>query len=333
MLSMTPRFGVELHQYLDARTVLDEVRLAEEAGYDALWLGDSQLIWRELYVLLGAAAVQTSRITLGIGVTNPVTRLAAVTAGAAITLQELSGNRLVLGLGVGQTSVRTIGLPRASRAQLRTYLETVRALCRGDEVEGMRLAYASAEHAPPIAMAAGGIKMLELAGEIADGAIVSGQLCHPDTRQTLLAAVHRGHELRGGQPARFKLHAGIAAAVDGDRASALDAVRPHAASGLTSHIAALGEEALAARKRLQRSYDYYAHMQPGAKHALDVPDEVIPTFSIAGTPAECRAAAEDLFAAGFDEITIRPYAIKGRSRADMIAAFAREVIAPLRTSV
>ena len=45
------RFGVELHQYLDARTILEEVRMAEELGYAAVWLGDSQLIWRELWAL------------------------------------------------------------------------------------------------------------------------------------------------------------------------------------------------------------------------------------------------------------------------------------------
>src|SRR5690242_7570398 len=73
-LQAAMRFGLEIHQYLDASTCLEEAVAAERLGYDAVWFGDSQMIWREAYVLLGAAAAQTSRIDLGIGVTNPYTR-------------------------------------------------------------------------------------------------------------------------------------------------------------------------------------------------------------------------------------------------------------------
>src|SRR3954454_15986162 len=66
-----PRFGVELHEYLDAPTVLAEAQQAEALGYASVWLADSQLIWRELYVLLGAVAATTTHVTLGTGVTNP----------------------------------------------------------------------------------------------------------------------------------------------------------------------------------------------------------------------------------------------------------------------
>ena len=102
-------FGVELYEYLDARTVLEEVQLAEELGYDSVWLGDSQLIWRELYVLLGAAATTTARVALGVGV-EPVTRHLAVTASAIATMQELSRGRAILGVGVGDSAVHTAGL-------------------------------------------------------------------------------------------------------------------------------------------------------------------------------------------------------------------------------
>src|SRR5919199_5132472 len=96
-----PRFGVELHEYVDAATVLREARQAEALGYASVWLGDSQLIWRELYVLLGAVAATTARVALGTGVTNPITRHPAVTAGALMTLQELSRGRAILGIGLG----------------------------------------------------------------------------------------------------------------------------------------------------------------------------------------------------------------------------------------
>src|SRR5579864_1432392 len=125
------RFGLEIHQYLDAKTCLDEALAAERLGYDAVWFGDSQMIWREAYVLLGAAAAQTSRVDLGIGVTNPHTRHIGVTASAMLTLQELSSGRALLGVGVGHTSVATIGAARAKRAELSNWVRDVRTLFDG----------------------------------------------------------------------------------------------------------------------------------------------------------------------------------------------------------
>jgi len=328
------RFGVELHQYLDAPTILAESRAVEELGYDALWLGDSQLIWRELYVLLGAAATATSRVTLGIGVTNPVTRHAAVTASAAMTLQELSGGRGILGVGLGHTSVATMGLPRATRKELAAYVDTVRRLCQGEEVSTdhgpIRLAYADPGAAPPIVIAASGPKMMRLAGQIGDGVIMAGQMGHQEVRAQALEHVRLGLEEQPHPPERFMVCVGVAAAVSADRQEALDAVRPHVAQGLLSPLARLGSAALEARTALQSAYNTYDHMHPGAPHAAVVPDEVIPEFAIAGTPDDCLRQAGAMFEAGVDEITIRPYALPGSSRLATIEAFARDVVARLR---
>ncbi|MFI5266578.1 MAG: LLM class flavin-dependent oxidoreductase [Chloroflexota bacterium] len=325
------RFGVELHQYLDARTIVEESRAVEELGYDALWLGDSQLIWRELYVLLGAAATVTSRVTLGVGVTNPVTRHAAVTASAMMTLQELSGGRGILGLGLGHTSVATMGLPRATRQELAAYVNVVRRLCRGEEVATehgpIRLAYAKPEAAPRIIIAASGPNMMRLAGQIGDGVVMAGQMGHPEVRREALERVQAG---RPGQAGEFLVCAGVAACVSREPGAALDAVRSHVAQGLLSPLARLGTAAASARETLASSYNTYDHMHPGARHAGVVPDEVIPEFAIAGTPEDCVRQAKAIFEAGIDEITIRPYALPGETRLRMIEAFAREVMAALR---
>jgi 5,10-methylenetetrahydromethanopterin reductase len=328
------RFGVELHQYVDAKTILAESRAVEELGYDALWLGDSQLIWRELYVLLGAAAAVTHRVTLGVGVTNPVTRHAAVTASAAMTIQELSGGRGILGIGLGHTSVATMGLPRATRQQLAAYVDTVRRLCRGEEVPTdhgpIRLAYTNPGAVPPIIVAASGPNMMRLAGQVGDGVVMAGQMGHPDVRAEALRRVQEGRAERADAPREFVACAGVAACVASERAAALDAVRSHVAQGLMSPLARLGPAAAQARQALVTSYDTYQHMRPGAEHAEVVPDEVIQEFAIAGTPADCVSQARAIFDAGIDEITIRPYALPGSSRLAMIEAFAREVMGPLR---
>ena len=112
-----------------------------------------------MYVLLGAAALATSRITVGAGVTNFATRHLSVTASAAATLQELSHGRTALGVGVGGTSTgMPLGLPHTTRLALSQAIQTVRALCAGQPVRDagseMRLAFGGAGKCPPIIVAA-----------------------------------------------------------------------------------------------------------------------------------------------------------------------------------
>lgn len=327
-----PSFGVEIHQYLDTKTVLAEAQLAERLGYDSVWFGDSQLIWRELYVLLGAAAATTSRVALGTGVTNPVTRHPSVTASAIATAQELSGGRAILGVGVGNTSLTSMGMQPATRAELASYVGTVRALCRGEVVKGpsgeMRLASASGV-CPPIVVGASGPRMLRLAGQIGDGVIITRQARAGATLEAMMQCVQEGRAEAGRSNGRFMTCLSASVAVHSDRRTALRAVRPHVASTLLHVRWGLSEAAQRASDRLQESYDVYEHMSPTARHAELIPEEVISEFAIAGTPEDCIEQARGLFEAGIDEITIRPYGVDGGSRADMIEAFAERVLAAL----
>ncbi len=332
-----PTFAVELFQYPPPRAILEEVELAERLGYDAVWLGDAQLLWRELYVMLGAAAARTSSILLGSSVTNPVTRLPSVTAGAVATLHELSGGRARLGIGVGGTSTGMVGAPPATRAQLAAYVGAVRALCAGEPVPGphgeMRLVYASAETRPPIYIGGSGPRVLALAGEIADGAIIGGGTCSPERLQAKLAAVHEGRA-RAAADGPFRICLSATTAVHPDRESAYAAARPAVAVNLnyTDPAWPLSAPARRAREAVMEIYRHDEHMSPdaAAKFAAAIPDEVIDEFAIAGTPAECLAKTRAIFAAGVDEIIANPYGVAGAPRGATIEAFAREVIAPLR---
>ena len=73
------------------------IKLSEDLGFSCAYVGDSQMIWREAYVILGAAAMVTKKITLATGVTNPITRDLGVIAGGWATLREAVGDRLLLG--------------------------------------------------------------------------------------------------------------------------------------------------------------------------------------------------------------------------------------------
>lgn len=328
------RFGVTLNPFLDAPTVIAEAQLAERLGYDAVWVADSQLIWRELYVLLGAVAVTTSRVLLGTAVTNPVTRHAAVTASAVATLQELSQGRMRVGLGVGDSSLKTMGLTAAPRQDLANYVSTVRALCGGEAVRSehgsMKLGYGGGDRVTPIVIAGGGPKMLELAGEIGDGVMLSGAGRADAALASMLAHVRAGRERSHRTALPFLNVVGCAGAVDDDGARAKAAVRPHVARGLLTARWERSDATRRASEVVKANYDYSDHMNPQARHAQLVPDEVVPEFAIAGTPDECVDQVSGLAAADIDELTIYPYAVEGRSRAELIESFARDVISRLR---
>lgn len=150
-------------------------RQVERSGFDAIYVPDSQTLWRDAYLSLHAAAMSTERLTLATAVSNVVTRHPSVIAGAVRTLDEVASGRIVLGLGVGHSSVEPIGLRAATRAQLRSGVEQIRRLLSGDTVaygEARARLHHSRPTTVPVHLAATGPRNLRLAGEIGDGAIL-----------------------------------------------------------------------------------------------------------------------------------------------------------------
>jgi 5,10-methylenetetrahydromethanopterin reductase len=329
-------FGIELFQYLDAEAVVEEVRLVERLGYASVWLGDAQLLWREMYVLLGAAALATDRITLGAGVTNFATRHDSVTAGAIMTAQELSHGRTALGVGVGGTSTGMVGLPHTTRAEMTRAIQTVRALCGGQAVPAKggdwRLVYAGNYPCPPIVIGASGPKVLRLAGQIGDGAMIGGGACAPDLLRAKLRSVRDGQETaeRGGD--QFRVYLATPAAVYPDERQALTAVKSQVAVavGLVNNDWQLSDAARQAGALAREAYQHNEHMSPDASAKFDaiIPDEVAREFAIAGTADQCVARAQQVFELGVDEILLTPFALPGDSRSEMIEALERDVVRP-----
>jgi len=151
------------------------VQGVEAAGFDGVGILDSQLLCRDTFVTLGQLATSTSRLTLFPAVTNPFTRHASVLAGAISTVEELAPGRVRFVIGTGYTSASTIGRRAATLAEMRACIATVRTLLAGEaaDFEGTpgRLAFASGRRIP-VLMAASGPKAIEVAGEIADGALL-----------------------------------------------------------------------------------------------------------------------------------------------------------------
>jgi 5,10-methylenetetrahydromethanopterin reductase len=139
--------GVGLFPTEPVGALCEYTALAESLGYQSVWFGDSQNIWRESSITMGAAAAGTSRVVLGTGVTNAVTRHQSLLASTWATLSEYTGGRVALGIGTGDSSLRTMGLKPLKLAELEQAVTELRTLFRGEEViehdsgAAFRLAY------------------------------------------------------------------------------------------------------------------------------------------------------------------------------------------------
>jgi 5,10-methylenetetrahydromethanopterin reductase len=151
------------------------VQQVEAAGFDGAGLLDSQLLCRDVFVTMAAAAMQTSHLTIFPAVTNPFTRHASVLASAIQSVEELAPGRLECIIGTGYTSASTIGRKAATLAQMRSCINSLKELLAGETVDfhgtAGRLQYAAGRRIP-VLMAASWPKAIELAGEIADGALL-----------------------------------------------------------------------------------------------------------------------------------------------------------------
>lgn len=213
-------------------TALGRVELAERLGYESVFV--THLTGRDSLTLLMAYAARTERVRLGTGVMPIYSRNPVITAQSAATVDELSGGRLVLGLGVSHRPVvegfygDTIGKPVS---EMREYVGIVRAILSGeDPPQGERFRsgfhFVGLEPRPDIPIYVAGLspRMLELAGEVADGVVL--WLCNPEyIRRVVVPAVRAGRERAGKDHDGFDVVAAVPSAVTGDSDSARERMR------------------------------------------------------------------------------------------------------------
>lgn len=194
------RVGLRIPACSDAATVAGAVVRAERLGYDAVWIPDSQLLWRDVWVVAALASRLTDRINIGTAVTNFRTRHVTVLASAARTVQECADGRFIVGVGAGNSSLAMLGLEPTPGAQLRANIRTLRALLAGDEVDvGAGTARLRDADAPcRIFMAASGPHNLRHAGSSADGVITLTGVSGPLLRRSL-DLVRQGIDSAGRQ--------------------------------------------------------------------------------------------------------------------------------------
>jgi 5,10-methylenetetrahydromethanopterin reductase len=300
-------------------------KVTEASGYSHIWVGDSHLIWREAYVNMAAMALNTTRVKLGTGVTNPLTRHPSVVGSAYATLEEYAPGRMIVGIGLGDSSVETMGMKPAKLSYFEKTMQQMRDLLDGKEVQletGKIHVLHPCQRKVPIYIAASGPKMLELCGRIADGIIILVGVAD-DYIEHAQEKITAGAKAAGRRLEDINIVLWVPCAVS-DTSPAKDAVKAHVARVVAHPLPyVLDPREQKVLEEIRKTYDYYHHMDQQANHAEVIPDWLVDKFAIAGTVAESRAQIERIKKTGIQQIAIIPYSPLGGSREETIRGFAK----------
>jgi 5,10-methylenetetrahydromethanopterin reductase len=315
----------------DLPVFLGSVRRAEEAGYARAYLVDGQFLWRNVFVYMALGLDATERLPFGTAVTNPFTRHPSVLANAHATLAEIYPGRVVLGIGRGDNSVRTLGRKQVATERMRDIVPMLRDLMAGRAVDvggrEARMLWAD-EPDVPILMAASGPRNLRLAGALAD--IVMMQVgVNPEACRWGVEQVRAGAESAGRDPREVEITLYTAMVVSDD----LDYARSQtkwAAACARNHLAdvarrvpdhGMPEPIMRLVNLPETEYDYAGHLDPSVERG-DYPVEVLDDFAFNGPPERIVEMLQALAEVGVDEVA--PCYLNGRL--DEMDTVGREII-------
>jgi 5,10-methylenetetrahydromethanopterin reductase len=325
---------VEFWTWANGRGAAKRAARAEEQGWDGIGVGDSQSLQLDSYVALALAASATSRLKLATAVTNPLTRLPAVTASAIASVNAESNGRAVLGIGRGDSALAHLGLAPAPVQVFARYLQRVQEFLRGEdvpfdrhedgrqevrsleefEISGRpttsRLRWLDQELAKvPVDVAASGPRMIALAAAHAEqitfavGADVARLAWAIASAETAMREAARA-------PGAVTFGAYIPVLVHPDRDAARDLVSGMAASvarfsvmhGKTAGPLNAADDA--ALHTIHQSYSMESHFTLGADHASTMTGDLVDRWSVAGPPDYCIGRLNELVGAGLQKIFV-----------------------------
>jgi 5,10-methylenetetrahydromethanopterin reductase len=301
-------FGIWLTPTGPVREVVERTRLCEDLGFDFVGITDGQMIWRDVYVALAAAAVATRRVRLGPWVTNPITRHPTATVNAICSLDDLSEGRAFLGIGNGDDSVHTIGRQPARMAELAQDVERMRALAEGKQVETENGPWrlASARGKLTIYWAGANKNSIQYGAQYTDGVIASAWLV-PELLDRVRGYTHEGAARGGKSPEQVSLIFNSAVSVAEDRQQAREAVKPYVARGLCYTSSTwLPDWSKQDMLRFREHYNYYQHFQADHDIARLVPEQMVTRKAVAGTPEECVELLQMVIRSGFNQVGLVP---------------------------
>ncbi len=276
-------------------------------------------------------ATNTEQMRFGTCVTNPAVRDWTVTASLLATLNRISGGRMDLGIGRGDSSRRVMGKRPTTLADLEACVQTVRDLCAGERIvyedQPIQMTWADAG-VPPVWVAGYGPKALRCAGKIGDGVIL--QFADPHLIKWCLQFVREGAEEAGRDFSKIKVMSAAPVWVSDDLAVARDRVRWFPAL-VSNHVVDLvsrykPEELppeLTAYIKDRKGYNYLHHAEVGSSNAEFVTDEVVDRFCIVGPVKEQVRRLKELQEVGVTQFNI--YLMCGDEE-QTVEVYGREVI-------
>ena len=317
--------------------ILACIGVAEDVGFEHIWFGDSHLIWHETGPYFTAAAMSTSRVRIGPLVANPVTRDPTVLASSLATLSELFDGRAAIGLGRGDSAVRTLNRKPMTVAEFRDAVRTIRTLVRGDELtlHGTTIRFAWLRRRVPVLVAAYGPRVLALAGEEADGLIL--QLASPSIVEWAVRQTRAAAEKAGRKWTEYEVVAGAPSYISTDRAHALSRVRGfpatvsnHVKDVLRQHAANDLPRDLVEGMEKVAGYDYLKHGHADAPHVRAVTDDMADRLTLIGTVDQVRAKIQQLAEVGVTQICLYLGVVEREHHFTLLETYGREIIPAFR---
>ena len=324
------RFGFTIKPDMPVERIVALTRRAEEAGFQYGWIFDSHVLWMEPYPLLTLMACNTKSMCLGTCVTNPAVRDITVTSSLFATLNLISGRRMQLGIGRGDSSRRVLGKKPVGAGDLERAIKAFRELTAGHEIdyEGRPTRLSWADGSPPVWVAGYGPKVLDLAGRLADGVIL--QFADPDLIAWCLSFVRQAAEKAGRDPQEIEVMAAAPVWASDDLELARKRVRWFPAL-VSNHVVDLlsrykPEElppALTSYVSSRSGYDYQQHCEVDSSNSKFVSDEVVDRFCLVGSAESHRQKLRKLASVGVTQFNV--YLMCGEEE-DTLETYRREVL-------
>jgi 5,10-methylenetetrahydromethanopterin reductase len=315
-MARRPAFGLNRLDFRSPDRFADSARRAEELGWDYAFIPDSELRLRDAYVMMAFAARATSRIGIGVLITNPVMRHPTVTASSIATVDELAEGRLLLGLGAGDTAVRLAGERPARVAELEAATVIIRSLLNGEPVdvgapEPARLPFA---RPVPVWIAAGGFRTLRMAGRVADGVFIRVGT-HEANIRAAVEAVDAGASEAGRDPGSVRLGIVLHTVLLDDAERALR-IGKSMAAGYYEYSPALfdapgltwdGPPVEELRRQVRPDFHHAPDLDRSGAVVDFLPEEAAGAFCVRGTADQVAEQINRVLSLGFDFEILVPH--------------------------
>jgi len=332
---------------------------AESLGYDTVWLADSQMLFSDCYAVLALAARQTTTIKLGLGTAICGTRIPPVQVAGVATINRIAPGRVALGVGTGNTAMRTMGQKPMRISAYAKYLRVLAALLRGETVDYEfngtsrpiamlmhEFKYMNLEPKIPLYVSGFGPRAMGLAGEYGDGLMFAIPPRGVPVGQAL-GHVRQGAARAGRTLSDYRNCAltNIAVLKPGEAADSERVVRmlgpnvmasvyyfydevhekgiepPDFLQPIWQRYCALVEQTPPAHRHMRTHEFHYTFLHPGEAELID--DDLIRATCLVGTPDELIGQIRELENDGLQELM---FATGSDEKWQMALDFSREVM-------